>query len=191
MGIVSRKRASRMKPGRSDGIEEYEEEGWDAQWETDRGSRLRFRQAADERIGPALRNASRSFIRTRREGLEDSVVTLVNQERTARGLSTLHIDERLRNSSRAHSEDMAARGFIDHLSPEGISPLERMLMAGYPFPAAENVAVFLPEPMGVMRGWMNSPGHRLNVLNPAFRAIGVGIHVEAGTAWWTQNFGYW
>ncbi|MFD9544893.1 CAP domain-containing protein [Streptomyces sp. NPDC060022] len=131
-------------------------------------------------------------MRTRQESLEDGVVTLVNQQRAERGLVRLRIEERLRFSARYHSQDMAVRGFFDHRSPEGSTPDARMMAAGYPFPAAENIAVVEPNAMIVVTAWMNSPGHRVNILHPDTRAIGVGVFLDADTrlAWWTQNFGY-
>ncbi|MFF3249313.1 CAP domain-containing protein [Streptomyces sp. NPDC002870] len=116
----------------------------------------------------------------------------MNQERAERGLVRLHMEERLRMSSRHHSQDMAARSFFAHLSPDGGTPDERMLAAGYQYPAAENIAIFEPNAMAVVRAWMNSPGHRVNILHPHVRAIGVGMFLDARTrlAWWTQNFGY-
>ncbi|MEE1940178.1 CAP domain-containing protein [Streptomyces sp. TRM 70361] len=167
---------------------EEDEEGWDPQWSGDGGARLRFTGTAPA----AAPDSARPPVRTRREALEDDVVTLVNQERAERGLVRLRTEERLRLSSRAHSRDMAERAFFDHLTPEGVSPDERMLAAGYPYPAAENIAVLEPNAMAVVVAWMNSPGHRVNILNPLFRAIGVGVFQAPGTpvAWWTQNFGY-
>ncbi|QKV97976.1 CAP domain-containing protein [Streptomyces sp. NA02950] len=121
---------------------------------------------------------------------EDAVAELVNQERDRRGLVCLVTDERLRNAARSHSEDMARRGFIDHFTPEGLSPGDRMLAHGFPLPAAENLAAGQPHPLVVMDGWMNSPGHRVNILHPDIRIIGVGVYFAEYGPVWTQNFGY-
>ncbi|PJE98053.1 CAP domain-containing protein [Streptomyces carminius] len=171
---------------------EEDEEGWDPQWSGDGGSRLRFTGTGTGTVPAAAPDPARPLVRTRREALEDDVVTLVNQERAERGLVRLRTEERLRLSSRAHSRDMAERAFFSHLTPEGVAPDERMSAAGYPYPAAENIAVLDPNAMAVVVAWMNSPGHRVNILNPLFRAIGVGVFLAPGApvAWWTQNFGY-
>jgi uncharacterized protein YkwD len=124
--------------------------------------------------------------------IEDEVVAIVNRERFNRGLPRLRIDERLRASARAHSQDMAERGYVAHLSPDGTTPAERMRACGHPQPGAENIAMGQPRPQVVMTAWMGSPGHRANILRPEFQAIGVGIHpTQRGQGpWWTQHFGY-
>ncbi|MFJ8186624.1 CAP domain-containing protein [Streptomyces sp. NPDC096105] len=129
---------------------------------------------------------------SRRRFLEDCVVRLVNQERETAGLAALPTEEMLRQSSRTHSEAMAVRDFFAHLDPDGTSPANRMRVAGHPFPGAENMAVHLPNALEVVRAWMASPGHRVNILGPDFRAIGAGLFRERGDrlGWWTQNFGY-
>ncbi|MFC8278237.1 CAP domain-containing protein [Streptomyces sp. NPDC057271] len=118
------------------------------------------------------------------------MTALVNERRRAAGLPALRTDERLRQSSRAHSSDMAARGFFSHDAPGGISPADRMRAAGYPEPAAENIAMGQPSAATVVREWMNSPAHRRNILLDGITTIGVGIHFGHGGPWWTQNFGY-
>lgn len=125
-----------------------------------------------------------------RTRVEDEVVILVNEARAKTGVGPLAIDGRLREAARAHSADMARRGFVAHNNPDGKSPAERMRAAGYEQAGAENVARGQPRPTEVMRAWMNSPGHRANIVNPEFKSIGVGIHMADGGPWWTQNFGY-
>ncbi|MER8223567.1 CAP domain-containing protein [Streptomyces sp. NPDC094143] len=172
-------------PDAEDGMDE-----WDDQWDGN-GSALRFSGAGAR--PPQGSTTRRPYaVRTRRQALEDDVARLMNQERVKRELVQLRVEERLRTSSRAHSEDMAAGGFLSHVSSAGTQPADRMLAAGYLFPAAENVAVHEPNAMAVVRAWMDSPGRRRNILNPAFRSIGVGVHLapESRAAWWTQNFGY-
>lgn len=125
-----------------------------------------------------------------RARLEDAVATLVNDFRVKAGLRPLAIDDRLRHSARQHSEEMAAQGFFSHQSPDGYTPFDRMLLAGYEFPGAENIAKGQEKPQSVMQGWLNSPGHRANISDGRFRVIGVGVHFAAGGPWWTQHFGY-
>jgi uncharacterized protein YkwD len=121
---------------------------------------------------------------------EDSVASLVNLERARAGLAALRADSRLRQAARAHSKDMARRDFCAHVSPDGTTPVDRMRLAGYPEPGAENVARGQMTSREVMQAWMASPGHRENVMNPAFTTVGVGAYFGPGGPCWTQNFGY-
>ncbi|MGP4024703.1 CAP domain-containing protein [Actinomadura sp. 3N407] len=123
-------------------------------------------------------------------GPEAAVVSLTNKERAKAGCKPLRIDQRLVTSARKHSADMAANGYFSHTSQNGDSPWKRMEEAGYPSPGAENIAKGYPTPAGVMKGWMNSPGHRANILNCDLRAIGVGKASGSGGPLWTQNFGW-
>lgn len=122
---------------------------------------------------------------------EDTVLRLVNEVRGKANLRRLRADPKLRAAARAHSRDMARRDFCAHNNPDGVTPAERMLSAGYSAPGAENVARGQETPHIVMDAWMNSPGHRANLLNPAFTAIGIGVvFVGRNGPCWTQNFGY-
>lgn len=125
-----------------------------------------------------------------RRFMEDKVVWLVNMERFWRDLPALRADERLRESARGHSADMARLRQLAHVLPNLPNPLVRMLMSGVESPAGENVAFGHESPAGVVDGWMHSPPHKLNLLAKDFRTIGVGLHVSADGYWWTQNFGY-
>jgi uncharacterized protein YkwD len=85
---------------------------------------------------------------------------------------------------------MAARDFFDHTNPDGDGPGERVTASGYRWSTyGENIAKGQQTPEAVMTSWMNSPGHRANILNCAFEEIGVGIHDGGGGPYWTQNFG--
>jgi uncharacterized protein YkwD len=122
--------------------------------------------------------------------LEDEVTRLTNAERAAAGCGELATDERLRTSARGHSQDMAANDYFDHTGQDGRSPFDRMAEAGYPDPAAENIAFGYPSPAEVMEGWMDSEGHRNNILECSYAAIGVGLaYASDGRPYWTQNFG--
>ncbi|WP_367129230.1 CAP domain-containing protein [Saccharothrix sp. HUAS TT1] len=125
-----------------------------------------------------------------RRALEDRVVSLVNVERSRRGLAALGVDERLRRSARRHSADMARRRVLAHLLPGGPDPFERMLAEGFPHPAGENVAFGQETAVRVVEAWMRSAPHRANVLHAEFATIGVGLLLDATGHWWTQNFGY-
>jgi len=121
---------------------------------------------------------------------EDAVLWIVNEVRKKAGLPRLVSDERLRAAARAHSRDMARRRFCAHVNPDGVTPEQRMRAAGFPNPGGENVAHGQEKPHAVMTAWMESPGHRANILNPEFATIGVGVEFGAGGPYWTQNFGY-
>ncbi len=120
---------------------------------------------------------------------ENEVVRLTNAERADAGCGALRNDERLRTAARGHSTDMAERNYFDHNSPDGTTPWDRMRRAGYNSPAAENIARGYPTPQAVVEGWMNSKGHRANIVNCSLKAIGVGVHIADGGPWWTQDFG--
>ncbi|MEV7187743.1 CAP domain-containing protein [Kitasatospora sp. NPDC093102] len=139
------------------------------------------------RVMPSVRTVGSDGWRTR---TEDDVLALVNEHRRRAGLGPLRTDDRLRASARAHSADMARRGYFDHTDPDGGNPPDRMRAAGYPDPAAENLARGQRSPHEVVQAWMNSPGHRKNIMKPEVTTLGVGIHLGDGGPWWTQHFGY-
>jgi uncharacterized protein YkwD len=121
------------------------------------------------------------------------VVRLVNVARSDAGCSPLRVDSRLAAAARLHSEDMAARSYFDHTSLDGRSPWDRMRAQGYTNGSGENIAAGYSTPAAVMTGWMNSSGHRANILNCSSKAIGVGIGRRSGSTYgiyWTQDFGY-
>ncbi|MEU0782737.1 sigma-70 family RNA polymerase sigma factor [Streptomyces sp. NPDC006173] len=123
-------------------------------------------------------------------GTVAQVVALVNKERAAAGCGPLTENADLEEAALDHSEDMAARDFFDHSNPDGEDPGERITAAGYRWSTyGENIARGQQTPESVMDSWMNSPGHRANILNCSFKNIGVGVHKGAGGPWWTQDFG--
>jgi uncharacterized protein YkwD len=120
------------------------------------------------------------------------VVNIVNHERGKAGLSPLRIHSQLNAAAQAHSNDMARNDFMSHTGSDGSSMGDRIKRHGYNFrTAGENVAAGQRSPQDVMRSWMNSPGHRQNILNPNFRDIGVGYAQGGGRfgIYWTQKFG--
>ncbi|MFI5979668.1 sigma-70 family RNA polymerase sigma factor [Streptomyces sp. NPDC051555] len=124
------------------------------------------------------------------QGTVAQVIALVNQERSAAGCGPLKDDAQLRAAAQGQSDDMADRGFFDHTNPDGADPGKRITAAGYRWSTyGENIARGQATPAAVMDSWMNSPGHRANILNCSFKDIGVGIHNGSGGPWWTQNFG--
>ncbi|MEV3873835.1 CAP domain-containing protein [Streptomyces sp. NPDC049906] len=121
---------------------------------------------------------------------EAQVLALVNQERAKVGCQPLGADDELARLAEGFSRDMAARGFFDHTDPDGDSPWDRAAAAGIDGLGGENIARGQADAAAVMDAWMNSPGHRANILNCDFKTLGVGAHFASGGPWWTQNFGY-
>ncbi len=125
------------------------------------------------------------------------VVQLVNQERARAGCAPLAIHSALVRAALEHSTDMALNDFLSHTGSDGSQPWDRMTRAGYNWSqAGENIAAGYSSPESVVQGWMNSPGHRGNILNCAFRDTGVGYYYlaqDTGTVnyhhYWTQVFG--
>ena len=119
---------------------------------------------------------------------EEQVVDLVNVERSKRKLAPLSHEERLIEAARRHSTDMADGNFLDHTGSDGSNAGQRIDDAGYDWHTwGENIAYGYPNPASVVDAWMNSSGHRANILNPNFVHIGVG-HVDDGVDFWTQEF---
>ncbi|MFD5813249.1 CAP domain-containing protein [Streptomyces sp. NPDC127038] len=134
---------------------------------------------------------ARPFSRAGLERTAREVVALTNTERAAAGLRPLGTDTTLTAAAQAHSADMVARDFYAHTSPEGSRPWDRAAAAGCGLRAiGENIACGQRSPAEVVQGWMDSPGHRANILKPDFTHIGIGLAggSRAGT-YWTQLFG--
>lgn len=122
--------------------------------------------------------------------LAQQVVEMVNAERARAGCSPVTVNAKLQAAAQGHSDDMAARDYYDHTSPEGKSPGDRMTAAGYRWSTyGENIFKSPKDARTAMDGWMKSQGHRENILNCSFKEIGVGINLRANGPWWTQNFG--
>ncbi|MEV1024029.1 CAP domain-containing protein [Streptomyces sp. NPDC050264] len=118
------------------------------------------------------------------------VLTLVNQERAKVGCSPVTADSGLAALATAFSEDMAARNFFDHTDPDGATPWDRAKKAGITDLGGENIARGQANAQSVMDAWMNSPGHKANILNCDYKTLGVGVHFGSGGPWWTQDFGF-
>lgn len=132
-------------------------------------------------------NESTESVDTSLNAFERQVVELTNQERTANGLQPLSIDESLSAVAREKSNDMAVNGYFSHNSPTYGSPFDMMQQFGVSYrTAGENIAQGQRSPEEVVNAWMNSEGHRANILNPDYTHIGVG-YVESGNHW-TQMF---
>ncbi|GAA2226028.1 CAP domain-containing protein [Streptomyces amakusaensis] len=121
---------------------------------------------------------------------EAEVLALVNEERAKVGCSPVGFDSSLARLAGDFSSDMAARGFFSHTDPDGDTPWDRAERAGVTNLGGENIARGQADAGAVMNSWMNSEGHRANILNCDYKTLGVGVHLGDGGPWWTQNFGF-
>jgi uncharacterized protein YkwD len=150
---------------------------------------------ADTLPGPAASEAS----------LSSATVCLINRERTSRGLRELRTNRRLSRAAVAHNEDMIKQGYFEHVSPTGKDVVDRLRSTGYllgrvkTWLVGENLAWgigTLSTPREIVTSWMNSPGHRRNMLNRRFREIGIGVVFSVPNdhatfaATYTTTFGY-
>lgn len=120
---------------------------------------------------------------------EEHLVAEVNRERSAAGCGPLEGDATLDDAADLHAEDMAANDYFSHTSLDGRSPTDRAAEQGYDGGVGENIAAGYPDVASVMEGWMNSEGHRANILNCGYDVIGIGLADRGGTLYWVQNFG--
>lgn len=121
------------------------------------------------------------------EAYEKEVIRLVNEIRKAHNLPSLSHDWQLSRVARYKSVDMQGLGYFSHTSPTYGSPFNMMKSFGISYNSAgENIARGYLTPESVVNGWMNSPGHKANILNSSYTHIGVG-YVEEGN-YWTQMF---
>jgi uncharacterized protein YkwD len=136
---------------------------------------------------PTTNAASKDKITT----MEDEVTSLINRERSKAGCGAVKIDERMRAAGRAHSADMAKNNYFSHTGRDGSSFVDRLSRAGYPKEGAagENIAYGYGTAQAVVTGWMNSEGHKRNILNCSAKSTGVGLAYRGGTPYWTQLFG--
>lgn len=158
-----------------------------AQFDSSAGSGIanagtRFWHEGDQFGNPLKRNDQNE------DFLARQVLDLVNNERVAAGLNPVLWDDEAMVAAKVHSEDMAGRGFFDHISPDGWDPGDRLDMTGATGYRGfgENIAQGYRSAASVMDGWMNSPGHRANILEPSFTHLGVGLDIDTHT--WTQVF---
>ena len=118
---------------------------------------------------------------------ELEVVRLINEIRAQNGLGQLSVNTELSRVARIKSQDMHDKRYFSHTSPTYGSPFDMMTAFGIRYrTAGENIAMGYRTPQSVVDGWMNSPGHRANILNANFTQIGMG-YVESGS-YWTQMF---
>jgi uncharacterized protein YkwD len=140
------------------------------------------------------------------EAVREATLCLVNRERVTRGERALTLNDKLERTAQEHSESMAQDDYFGHEGPGGSTPLSRMRAAGYIYSSrvgyeiGENIAwgtLWLATPRAIVESWMQSPGHRENILDPSYRDTGIGVspHALASQAGgqaggiYTQDFG--
>jgi uncharacterized protein YkwD len=116
-------------------------------------------------------------------GRVGSTLKLLNRERAQHGLPAFRLDSRLSTAAKRHAQDMVRRDYFSHDAPGGVDFVDRIRRTGYAASSlGENLAWgsgSLASPASTVRSWMNSPGHRANILNRRFRAVGIGIAAGA------------
>jgi uncharacterized protein YkwD len=148
---------------------------------------------------PSLRGTGTPPL-TEQEQMANQVLALLNNERAKAGCAPLSLDSKLTSAALGHSNDMAVNNFFDHRGSNGSGLGERVNASGYRWRAlAENIAAGYETPSEVVAGWMQSDGHRKNILNCSYVHTGVGYVFQsddaplAGESWpffryWTQVF---
>ena len=124
------------------------------------------------------------------ENWAKQVLILTNNERAQHGLKALKWDDSLAKLAKLHCQDMIERNFFSHNNPDGETPFDRMKKAGILYwSAGENIAAGQYSPEAVVESWMNSEGHKKNILNPDFAYLGVSV-VKGGNygIYWAQEF---
>ena len=126
-------------------------------------------------------------------GFESEVIRLINQERGKEGLAPLVEQSQLTQAARLHSQDMACNQFFSHVSPTAGDVIARVTAQGYSYSAVgENIAAGQADPSSVVQAWMNSTGHRANIMNATYTQIGVGyayLGGESSGVFWTLLVG--
>ena len=125
---------------------------------------------------------------------EKELIVLINAQREKNGLVLLTLQSQLKTLARAHCADMACNGHSSHTASDGSSTRDRVTAQGYQFVAVgENIAAGCEAPREVIALWMNSPGHRKNMLDPSFTEMGAGYLYDPKSkylSYWTVIFGY-
>ncbi|OHA84444.1 MAG: hypothetical protein A2408_04005 [Candidatus Yonathbacteria bacterium RIFOXYC1_FULL_52_10] len=126
--------------------------------------------------------------------VSSTLVDITNDDRAENGLRTLSYNPVLAHAAQLKADDMAAKSYFAHTSPEGVTPWHWLEEAGYTFSyAGENLAVNFSDSIDVGEAWMNSPGHRANILNDRFTEIGIasaeGVYEGQPTVFVVQFFG--
>jgi len=122
--------------------------------------------------------------------LQSDIVYWTNQHRVKKGCAKVRLDTGLARAARTHSAWMARTSTFSHAGSGGSTFVARSKAAGYAAALSENIAWGYRDGAAVVNAWMNSPGHRANILNCAAKAVGVGaVYSANGTPYFTQDFG--
>ncbi len=122
--------------------------------------------------------------------VEREILAMVNAERQKVGVRPLSLNSRLTTAAQRHAEDMARTGQFSHTGSNGSSVRDRATASGYRSSyVGENIGMGYINAAAVMSGWMNSPGHRQNILNSNYTELGVGLIQGQGGLYWVQVFG--
>ncbi|MBQ9961499.1 MAG: hypothetical protein IJP00_06280 [Firmicutes bacterium] len=148
-----------------------------------------FNGGSQEDVGSKPQNPNEDNV-VQDQSKTAQVLSLVNKERAAKGLSSLKGDSQLNKVAQLKAEDMAKKGYFSHNSPTYGSAFDMLKSHGIKYrTAGENIAKGQKTAQTVMNGWMNSTGHRANILNSSYSKLGVGYAVSAnGTPYWVQIF---
>jgi uncharacterized protein YkwD len=142
---------------------------------------------------PALSSATEVYPSADAQSFAGDIFGSTNGIRTKKGLGTLQRDPHLDAVAQAHAIDMAMQGYFDHHSPQGMDVFDRMESAGCPrwWTGGENIAAGYRTPQIAMKAWMDSPGHKRNILDGNYENIGIGAYYAPGTEYgwyWVQVF---
>jgi uncharacterized protein YkwD len=151
----------------------------------------------------ACRGGTAALAASNARVVKSAILCLLNAERTSRGLRAVRLNARLGRAATLHSGDMVRRKFFAHDSPSGRSVVDRVRAVGFiprtgTWIVGENIAFgsgSLGQPAAIMRAWMESPGHRANILQKRYREIGIGVarglpvRGVSGGATYTTDFG--
>ncbi len=122
------------------------------------------------------------------QSMAQQVLNLVNNERANNGLPTLKLNNKLSAVAQKKAEDMKSKNYFSHTSPTYGSPFNMMKNAGITYKTAgENIAYGQKTAQAVFNDWMNSPGHRQNILNKNYKEMGLGV-TSGGRMYWSQMF---
>jgi uncharacterized protein YkwD len=120
------------------------------------------------------------------------MLVLVNVERSKVGCAPVRLDARLNRAASKHSTDMATNNYFSHTSRDGRTFVTRIKNEGYPTPRSENIAAGRTTAQATFTQWMNSSGHRRNILDCSAKDMGVGVATNSRSTYrtyWTQDFG--
>lgn len=145
-------------------------------------------------VEPTTETTTNKVVETTTEATTNSsyanqVLDLVNKERAKNGLSALSLSAEAGRVAQLKADDMAANGYFSHTSPTYGSPFDMLKQFGVSYKTAgENIAKGQTSPQAVMNAWMNSEGHKANILKNGYTKLGVGYTVKNGTTYWVQMF---